>query len=662
MRPPTPARPAGPAHTRPTHAAGARAMTLPTRPGRSGPALAAPLALAGPDGRAQNASAPAPSRRAHAAPPPPLRPLTSPPNRRADSGTGASTSNSATSTLANAGSAPSPPTATPRPFFGARRRAATTPTPAPPPLRRHSGAHPPPADPAATIGWSVVHAQTGEAIGVVAGVETEEGAGQGGKEAAPSPGASSSLRVVSTDLEPRFAAAGAVEAHLVPYVVPDIVVSARVGVGQVSTLAIDPPPGLLDLGRRRLLIAYLGPRLRAAAARLAGGGEGGGDGDGGDGRSPAPAAASTARALASPSSGLPMPTKAQLDAAGEADLARDIADAGGFATVALAVGLRPRRRPVGYWDNPDNLDGELALFVAAQWVELEEQEEEEDGEEEDGEHGGEGEGGGEGVGGGPRATTATPPPRRTYFYNVATRRVRWTPPVAPVTVALDETGSAAIRVEDAASSRSMPSRSSILAAGRYDLHHAVVYAGGYRAVGAALGRPPAWPPSAAHARPGALGRALRAFAAQRAREGGGDGNGGGGDRGGGPPPPPSSPSSSASTPAVRRTSLHMPTRSELLDAGRADLVAAVSAAGGFRAGAAAAGLACRRRPPSGLAAAAAEMRAYCEGAGLDTLPSHAHLRSAGRHDLRYAVQLHGAEALAREARVRWRGRGRPRKD
>ena len=51
-------------------------------------------------------------------------------------------------------------------------------------------------------------------------------------------------------------------------------------------------------------------------------------------------------------------------------LVRDVRDAGGAAAVAAAVGLRAKRRPVGYWDNLDTLDEELALFVAAHWVEL----------------------------------------------------------------------------------------------------------------------------------------------------------------------------------------------------------------------------------------------------------------------------------------------------
>ena len=578
------------------------------------------------------ASALALASRRPSPPPPPRPPSPRTPSfaHRVDSTIGTSTSG-ATAETAAAGA--------PRPL-SARTRRWAPPTSTSSSPRRPSGAHPPPADPGAVLGWTVVDAATGQIIGLVAEIVAEEG-NDGGVFAQSQPfifTPSASLRIINTDVDPKYGP-GAVETHLIPYAVPDIVRSARVGVGQISTLSIAPPPGLLDLGRRRLLIGYLGPRLRAAAATAAAAAESeAGAGDGGDGRRTRRQGGSgrgtSHQAPSSASSGLLMPTRAQLEAAGEGDLARDVADAGGFASVALAVGLRARRRPVGYWDNPDNLDDELALFVAAQWVELEEDAEEED------EEGGDG------------ASKAPPPaPPRRYFYNVATRRVRWTPPVAPVTVALDDSGSAAIRVEDASSSRAMPPRSAILAAGRYDLHHAVVYAGGYRAVGEALGRPPAWPPSAAHARPGALGRALRAVATARARADADEVDG-----------VATLTAATLPAPAPPRRPLFMPTKADLLDAGRADLVAAVAAAGGFRAAAKAAGLALRRKPrgaAADLAAAAADLRAFMGDA--TSLPSHEELRAAGRHDLRYALQLHGSAALARAAGAEGRGRGRPRK-
>ena len=39
----------------------------------------------------------------------------------------------------------------------------------------------------------------------------------------------------------------------------------------------------------------------------------------------------------------------------------------------------------------------------------------------------------------------------------------------------------------------MPSAGSLIAAGRYDLHHAILAYGGYREVQARLDRRPAWP-------------------------------------------------------------------------------------------------------------------------------------------------------------------------
>ena len=41
------------------------------------------------------------------------------------------------------------------------------------------------------------------------------------------------------------------------------------------------------------------------------------------------------------------------------------------AQVAQQLGFRSRRRPAGYWDNEDNLDREIAQFVAANWTQME---------------------------------------------------------------------------------------------------------------------------------------------------------------------------------------------------------------------------------------------------------------------------------------------------
>ena len=39
----------------------------------------------------------------------------------------------------------------------------------------------------------------------------------------------------------------------------------------------------------------------------------------------------------------------------------------------------------------------------------------------------------------------------------------------------------------------MPSRSAVLAAGRFDLHHGIMYQGGYKAAARTLDRPHSWP-------------------------------------------------------------------------------------------------------------------------------------------------------------------------
>ena len=411
-----------------------------------------------------------------------------------------------------------------------------------------------PPDPDAVLGYRVMHARTRALVGVVESVLPP-----------PARGAPASLRVVNSSVDARFGAA--VESHTLPYVA-DVLsgcdVTARVVVAT-------PPPGLLRLGRQRLLVDHLRPTLLALA-----------------------------RASASARSGGVMPSRADLVAAGRADLADDIEAAGGFAAVAAAVGLRARRRPVGYWDNTDALDAELSLFVAAHWVEL----------------------------AAPGRAIAARRGGR-YFYNVATRRVRWDAPFAPSELALDDSG-AALRLEDEAD-RLMPGRAAVLAAGRYDLHHAIVYHGGYRAVGDALDRPPAWPPSRAHRAPRALASELRAFAA-----------------------------------AGRRARKVMPTVDELADAGRGDLLQAVVWAGGTRRAAEVAGLTTRRRAAGEMAdlgAAAAALRAFAVSAGLGgTAPTQAALAKAGRWDLRYAASVHGAATLARAAGLTPPSRGRPRKE
>ena len=139
-----------------------------------------------------------------------------------------------------------------------------------------------------------------------------------------------------------------------------------------------------------------------------------------------------------------------------------------------------------------------------------------------------------------------------------------------------------------------------------------------------LDRPPAWPPSSAYADPDALIAELRAFASAR-----------------------------------RRARCAMPTAAELEDAGRLDLLRAVTRAGGFHAVSRKAGLVPRRgergagsdfgRGVAALSAYLAE-QARDGGAPPAALPTHADLLRSGRHDLRYILQAReggrGARAWA----------------
>ncbi|CAK0783921.1 hypothetical protein CVIRNUC_007121 [Coccomyxa viridis] len=320
-------------------------------------------------------------------------------------------------------------------------------------------------------------------------------------------------------------------------------------------LLVKAPTGLLSLGREKAALAYVEPLLRAFMQQQ---------------QTPEGAA-----------HGAPMPTRSELLAAGQQHLVRAIQHAGGFLTVAQLLGLRCKRRPPGYWDSPDVLDEEISQFVAANWVDLQDFE------------------------------TGS-----NYFYNQITHRTQFDKPVQPQKIALDDEGSFML-VEDE-SDRVMPPRRAVMAAGRYDLHHAIQYHGGYRMAAEMLERPSAWP-HFRHLRedPLALEAALRAFS--RAQ--------------GGP-------------------EKHMPLIAELEAAGREDLTKVIHAAGGSHAVAAALGWRTQRRQrhsSAGLQAAAELVREYLAGlpAGeRESMPVHRKLMARGRHDIRYALQVHGSAAIA----------------
>ena len=64
-----------------------------------------------------------------------------------------------------------------------------------------------------------------------------------------------------------------------------------------------------------------------------------------------------------------MPSRSALERAGRHDLVDQIDDAGGFADVAAALGMRVGRVEDGYWDDPETLDYEIGLFMADHWEE-----------------------------------------------------------------------------------------------------------------------------------------------------------------------------------------------------------------------------------------------------------------------------------------------------
>lgn len=333
------------------------------------------------------------------------------------------------------------------------------------------------------------------------------------------------------------------EEHLIPYVrsiVPWVDV-------QRGAVWVDPPSGLLDLGRRRLLVGRLkvalAPYVNATGSRGSRGVAGVGV----------------------------MPSRSQLQAAGRGDLVHLVRQAGGFLEVAQALGLRAPRRPAGYWHDEANLDRELSLFVGAHW-----------------------------------ARFTTPGAQEEYWYNQVTHSIRWEPPQLPELISIDDEGGYLLAENE--EDRVVPSRTAVMAAGRYDLHQAIVSLGGYREVARLLGRRPAWPPSQHLRTLRSLRAALREFAEEC-----------GGEKG------------------------VMPSASQLLEAGRGDIYQAVIRAGGFHPVAAKLQLRTRHRPVASWQDLDAVLGALREWLGLREgqepsprmrLPTHEELRAAGRHDLR----------------------------
>ena len=403
--------------------------------------------------------------------------------------------------------------------------------------------------------------------------------------------------------------------HLIP-LVPSIVPS----VDPVSlTLTLSPPPGLLDLGRRQAALRRIDRLLRASGivSSVYIESEGG-----------------AAREELRPK----MPTRRELEEMGRQDVVKLILECGGFLEVAACLGWRGRRKPVGYWEDEEVLDRELSLFVGGGWVRMEAlSSSSEDDDDDDDDRGVD-----DGVDGqddddddGDEEFDADDihhhHHNNTYWFNTITRQLQWTPPSPPELIPLDDMGMNSIIIETDAD-RAMPSRSSLLAAGRYDLHTAIVAQGGYTEVAKTLNRWPAWPPT----------RKLRNIKALKSEIG----------------------------KFIREHHLdkrYLPAASDFLDMGRPDLhQVIVGRYGGYKAVGRRIGLKSHRGGGvdwRDFAAVCAEVQAYCREKGLEVLPTHEELRKAGRHDLRYAMQKWGSarvsEASGIEVRSRrggWKGR------
>lgn len=149
-----------------------------------------------------------------------------------------------------------------------------------------------------------------------------------------------------------------------------------------------------------------------------------------------------------------MPTRDQLFAVGRSDLVRRIKDAGGFLYVANALGLKTTRRPNGFWDDLRRLDFEIECFLLESWVKHVHSE--------------------TGV---------------TYFENPATNQVTMENPEfteKPAHTMSDKLLS--VNHDGHNGSKVMPRQKLLGKAGRWDLHHAIVWNGGYREVAHLLGR------------------------------------------------------------------------------------------------------------------------------------------------------------------------------
>jgi len=406
------------------------------------------------------------------------------------------------------------------------------------------------------LGWEVVLLRDGSTVGRVSEVASASNgefvfdvSGSGGGASldfltaldAPDAPENVLLRVqaASADYEWSF------YLPLAPALVPSLELASR-------RLLCAPPEGLLEQAEQAALLAWLGEQFVQMPSH----------------RPLSPA----------------MPTRAELEAAGRADLVSAVLRAGGWSSVSAGLALKGSRKPSGYWDDVELLSLELQRFVDAHWS---------------------------------RHAAAD---EQSYLYNDITGEVRW------------ETEESESEEE---SDFVMPPLAALAAARRWDLVAAVRLHGGQREVTHQLG----WLSARRGAGRGLL--SLSAIADELADTFWAD----------------DSPDGDAVLPRGC-----MPTAALLLEADRADLLAAVTAQGGIAAVAARLGLRTRRSPlgrwaSAELAARALQAHLSRAPALPGRLPSHAALLAAGRADLAYAMTRHGEEVGRRLKLRRSRGRG-----
>ena len=409
---------------------------------------------------------------------------------------------------------------------------------------------------------------------------------------------------------------------------------------------IKAPEGLLDLGRRKAQMDILRCMLQPIAESL------------------------------SKSKGLDyiiMPTQRELDKLGRRDVVKLIQEAGGFLEVAQTLRYVSTRRPPGYWEDETVLDRELSLFVGASWVEfLAGDDDEEVGDSvfraddmpfsnmilpsssnpvtleksgtDDGLHISTDDEKGkinyktqkghmdsialpsqslETAGKQPSSHQQTP-----YWFNTVTRRMRWDPPVLPQLVELDDQGSELFAESD--EDRAMPSRSAILAAGRYDLHSAIVAAGGYTRVAEMLDRWPAWPPTKRFKNEKILKTEIKDFVEEH------------------------------DLPRHK-----MPAASDFLDLGRPDLHQGILRNGGYTTVAQNLGFETHRLKRGKWKDFEFVCKAVVKYAMNNAqktgtpprVPTHEELRRAGRHDLRHALQKYGSKKVSEATGLPMSSRG-----